>query len=91
MSISLYNDRLVKWFLESFPTVPYAGEWIATGGWTPHGEDDFDALLEKAGLQICATDQDVGVAILGRTGWSEGELNALVNRRAGKSLNTVLA
>ena len=86
MSISLYNEMLVAWFLESFPTVPYKGQWIATAGSMPHGEDDLDNLLEQAGIKLCAIDQDVEIAIIGRTGWTEPEINALINRRAGKSL-----
>jgi hypothetical protein len=86
MSISLYNETLVDWFLESFPNVPYQGQWIATTGSFPHGEDDLDDLLERAGVKLCAFDQDVGIAVVGRTEWEESEVNGLVNRRAGRSL-----
>lgn len=55
-------------------------------GFSPFDLDDLSEFLGRNGIVTCDLNESGSVVLLGRKGWSEREVNALIDRRVGGCL-----
>ena len=59
---------------------------VATLGSGPFTEEDFDSFLQELGVKVLHPNADLELVVVGREGWSDEDLEEIVQNRAGAIL-----
>lgn len=85
-----FDDSLIRdWFIDSLDIdiVPFP---VVTLGFSPFNQDDIDTVLKNEGFQVNDTSSISMLIndtfIVGRFGWSEDQLEELVEKHVGREL-----
>ncbi len=79
-------EPLFIWLLNNTPSFPVEFEGIATVGSGPIDEQRFDEIMQKLEFNVYLPDASTERLVIGRDGWSPGELDTLLDARTGKHL-----